>query len=556
MASLITPPKTPGVYISEPDSFPPSIVGVDTAVPAFIGYTEKAIHKSKSVLNTPVQIGSMAEYSKIFGGGLPLSYYLTTAAPKASDAAVGSVSLDGGLTTYTLAEMGEARFNLYNSLRLFYANGGGACYVVSCGAYFNGAATPVATPIAYADLKNGLDAVANLVGPTMLVIPDAVLLDQNQAGASPPVHSDYNDTIIAMLQQCSKKQDRVAIIDVWMDRTQPASAFDPQTVIHTTSAFRNGLSGAEPTALRYGMAYFPNVVTSVVQASDVGVQNLDTSSANLATLVTALTNAASAAYPPTAGAADPRATTIITTYIPALGKTVADGTPRSGPQPWPMTNTELTDAFIATIPAFQQLIDLITASQNVLPPSGAMAGLYTENDAARGVWNAPANVGINQVVAPFILINDDQQADMNVPVEGLAFNAIRSFVNRGTLVWGARTLDSNSNDWRYIQVRRAMIYVEQSVKQALNQMVFAPNDAQTWVTVTSMIETFLHGMWSAGGLMGAAPAQAYNVQCGLGSTMTGDDILNGIMVVQVVLQMIHPAEFIELTFKQEMQGVA
>jgi len=149
-------------------------------------------------------------------------------------------------------------------------------------------------------------------------------------------------------------------------------------------------------------------------------------------------------------------------------------------------------------------------------------------------------------------VNDEQQGELNVPVQGIAVNAIRTFQGRGNLVWGARTLDSLSNDWRYIQVRRTMIFIEQSVKQALESMVFRPNTAQTWVTVTSMIESFLHGVWAAGGLMGSAPEQAYRVQAGLGSTMTPDDVLNGVMRVQIVLQMVHPAEFIELTFKQQM----
>jgi phage tail sheath protein FI len=141
-----------------------------------------------------------------------------------------------------------------------------------------------------------------------------------------------------------------------------------------------------------------------------------------------------------------------------------------------------------------------------------------------------------------------------MPIDGLAVNAIRSFVGRGTLVWGARTLDGNSNDWRYIQVRRALIYIEQSVELALNKFVFEPNVAQTWVTVSSMISSFLRGVWSAGGLMGATPQEAFTVQCGLGSTMTAQDVLEGRMLVQIMLQMVRPAEFIVLTFKQQMQG--
>ena len=85
-------------------------------------------------------------------------------------------------------------------------------------------------------------------------------------------------------------------------------------------------------------------------------------------------------------------------------------------------------------------------------------------------------------------------------------------------MWGARTLDGNSNDFRYIQVRRTLIYIEQSVKLALDQFVFAANDGNTWVTVKSMISNFLQGLWSQGGLMGATASEAYSVEVGLGST--------------------------------------
>jgi Bacteriophage tail sheath protein len=188
-------------------------------------------------------------------------------------------------------------------------------------------------------------------------------------------------------------------------------------------------------------------------------------------------------------------------------------------------------------------------------PSAAMAGVYTQNDMMRGVWNAPANVGLVAVNAPTIYISAAMQDDLNMPIKGLAINAIRDFVGRGTLVWGARTLDGNSNDWRYIQVRRALIYIEQSVELALNKFVFEPNVAQTWVTVTSMIGSFLRGMWQAGGLMGASPAEAFTVQCSLGSTMTAQDVLAGKMIVQIKLQMVHSPEFIVLTFQQLMQAM-
>ena len=96
----------------------------------------------------------------------------------------------------------------------------------------------------------------------------------------------------------------------------------------------------------------------------------------------------------------------------------------------------------------------------------------------------------------------------------------------------------------------------ESIKTALAQFVFAPNDGKTWVTVVSMVSNFLQWLWAQGGLMGDKASDAFTVQCGLGSTMTGQDILDGYMIVSVTLQMIRPAEFIELTFKQQMQGAA
>ena len=148
----------------------------------------------------------MAEYAAIFGGPYLEKYYLVAkdTDPK-PNRKIGTVSMDG-VTSYDVVEIGLTNFNLYNSLRLFFANGGGECFIVSCGTYDAGG---TATNIQFQDLKDGLDALANVVGPTILVIPDAVLLDEQSA---------YNDLVVAMLQQCLKKQDRVAVLDVWVDR--------------------------------------------------------------------------------------------------------------------------------------------------------------------------------------------------------------------------------------------------------------------------------------------------------------------------------------------------
>ena len=190
---------------------------------------------------------------------------------------------------------------------------------------------------------------------------------------------------------------------------------------------------------------------------------------------------------------------------------------------------------------------------NLLPPSAAMAGIYTMVDHSRGVWKAPANVSVSRADKPSRNITDNEQADLNMPMNGKAINALRAFPGEGIKVWGARTLDGNSQDWRYINVRRTMSFLEISVKNAARAYVFEPNDANTWINMKCMIENFLRSVWKRGGLAGSTPEEAYEVHVGLGDTMTADDILEGILRITVLVAVSRPAEFIEITFQQQMQ---
>lgn len=187
-----------------------------------------------------------------------------------------------------------------------------------------------------------------------------------------------------------------------------------------------------------------------------------------------------------------------------------------------------------------------------IPPSGMLAGVWAANDESKGVWIAPADVELLGVQRPEVVLTDSQSGDLNAPLDGKAFNALRLFTDRGTLVWGARTLDANSNDNRYIPTVRTLIYIEQSLKTVFEQFVFAENDAQTWAAVVAAFSDFLTTLWQEGGLMGDKASDAFTVQCGLGTTMTPQDILNGYMIAQVTVALIRPAEFVVLTFKQQM----
>jgi uncharacterized protein len=310
-------------------------------------------------------------------------------------------------------------------------------------------------------------------------------------------------------------QSRFAIFDL-------VNQLPTQSTAEVVGSFREKIGTSD---LKYGAAYYPWLKTAVVQPSEVNFENLD-DAVDLATVLPATEEAAQG---------------IIKNFKAIKSPTDSD-------------KLNYHQALKATSPSYNHIMTEIRNRLNELPPSAAMAGLYTAVDSTRGVWKSPANVSVNMVNAPTVNVSHEQQEDLNVDVRaGKSINVIRPFPGIGTLVWGARTLDGNSQDWRYINVRRTLIMIEQSLKLAARAYVFEPNDANTWITVKCMMINFLTNLWKQGALAGAAPEQSFDVQIGLGSTMTPNDILDGRMLVTVKVAIVRPAEFIVITFQQQMQ---
>jgi len=189
-----------------------------------------------------------------------------------------------------------------------------------------------------------------------------------------------------------------------------------------------------------------------------------------------------------------------------------------------------------------------------LPASAAIAGVYASVDRDRGVWKAPANVSLNGVIEPLTKITATEQQNLNVHAGGgKSINAIRSFTGKGILVWGARTLAGNDNEWRYVSVRRLFNMIEDSCSKASAFAVFEPNDPTTWLKVQSMLDSYLYGLWQQGALVGPTAKAAYFVKVGLGSTMTNQDVLEGRMIVEIGVAAVRPAEFILLRFSHKLQ---
>jgi phage tail sheath protein FI len=464
--------RTPDVYVEEISVFPPSVAEVETAIPAFIGYTEKAMkNAANDLILKPTKIYSLKEYETYYGY------------PEDDDIAVTVVdSSAGGFAVSSFTEP-TVKYLMYYSVKIFFDNGGGKCYIISVGTYQTTPAIDLAgdsgsNPATMYGLQDGLNALALEDEPTLIVIPEAVNLSA----------TDYQTLVQAVLTQCNTLRDRFAIFDLYTGGT----ALDS-----TSLSTNRGYFGSNH--LKYGAVYYPFIKTTMNFYVNEGETNVDV------------------------------------TY---------GSNPAADLSTFRTSNTALYNFVKNTLREyFVQL-----------PPSAAVAGVYAATDTNRGVWKAPANVSLANVIEPVIRLDNARQDDLNVDATtGKSINAIRAFSGKGTLVWGARTLAGNDNEWRYVPVRRFFNMVEESVKKSTYWAVFEPNDANTWVKVRGMIENYLMQKWREGALAGATPKDAFFVKCGLGITMTAQDILEGRMNVEIGMAVVRPAEFIILKFSHKMQ---
>jgi len=499
--------KTPGVYIVEKSAFPNSVVEVATAVPAFIGHTEKAVDGNQSLLNKPWRITSMAEFHTFFGGAPFPEFSINELSGDDQDVP----DLVFNKKKYQLKRV-KGKYLLYYSMQLFYANGGGPCYIVSLGDY--------KTCISPGLMIAGIEELIREREPTMVVIPETALLPDADTCANVQV---------AMLGHCgSKMKNRIAILDIYEGYKDRKDLSGDRIL-----GFRDKIG---INFLDFGTAYYPWVNTSIIQNNDLSYLNIFNKEVLQSVLTEELVSEGKETDERRKAESRAKIEEIVKDNLSDIEKSL------------------LNKNLVAISPAFNSMIHAMKEKLNLMPPGAAMAGIYTMVDKTRGVWNAPANVSLNTVVSPAVKITNEDQEELNVPLNGKSVNAIRTFISEGTLVWGARTLDGNSPDWRYINVRRTVIMLEESIKIAASAFVFEPNVANTWVTLKSMISDFLTGIWKRGGLAGASPQDAFSVHVGLGETMTARDILEGIMRTTVLAAISRPAEFIEITFEQHMQN--
>ena len=643
--------KTPGVYIEEITTLPASVAQVETAIPVFIGHTQFALENGVAITE-PKRLTSLAEYKKLYGEG-----------PAVADLEVNvtaSFAVESVLKT-----AGKSFYYMYDSIRLYFDNGGGDCYILSVGDY-----TVLPTK---ALIKAGLTKVEKYDEPTLIVMPDAATLSA----------ADLHSLQVSVLQQCAKLQDRFGVFDL---KETPASA---------TNDWANGVEEFRKRIgmnnLKYGAAYTPwvqamydryipsaaltlkkggaaitlndlpgsdspSVTTAILKKEEtaasaanvkavldampapnqpvqkqyrtlmaktlatptkenftavlahllemikpfgdwvkaggakelqgnlrLSVQStIDTSVVDaLKTLInyhktasaggnTALTDAVGTTYDAIKTALGVThnaenddalfgsATTLATKAAASQSKidtlfSLLNDAIESAKSAANVAVQSADDTLYNVFPAYKSLVDAVNGKLSWLPPSGAIVGVYAATDRDRGVWKAPANVSLSNVNDVSYKIDSGEQERLNVDVTaGKSINAIRPFTGKGILVWGARTLAGNDNEWRYVSVRRFYNMVEESVQKSTSWVVFEPNDAGTWVRAKAMVENYLTGLWRVGALMGAKPEQAFFVNVGLGTTMTGVDVLEGRMIIEIGMAAVRPAEFIILRFSHIM----
>ncbi len=503
--------KTPGVYIEEINHFPSSIVPVPTDIPVFIGYTEKAELDGKSLLRVPVSVSSILEYQSRFGGEFRPIFAVSNA-----------TSID---------RLPNNELYCYDALLLFYVHGGGTCYILSVGTYETVAKEGILAKHFSGDANNAdvFTILEKESEPSIVLIPDLPAISKSAAG-------DFYTLYQNMLAHCAKMQSRFAILDV------PQSAGG--NLVSDIANFRHSIG---KYALSYGAAYYP-WLNNLQYNTDVGINFTQFSGATKTSLAALLPE-------PIAILSDEKKTLplpLLYSYQYDQLMAKEDSLEKENAKRYADIKY-FHSVFMAASPTYKLIISKLTAQVNLLPPAGAIAGVFAAVDNQRGVWKAPSNVSL-QVNSASIKINNYDRESMNIDAtEGKSINAIREFAGKGVLVWGGRTLAGNDNEWRYVSVRRTMIMIETSVQLAMRSFIFEPNDANTRARVQAMIENFMNALWRQGALAGAKPEQAFSVQTGLNKTMTALDILEGRLIVEVLIAVVRPAEFIAVRLTQIQQ---
>jgi phage tail sheath protein FI len=545
---------SPGVYVEEVDRGPKPIEGVGTAMAAFVGFTEKAemVRKINGevvveiLLNKPQLVTNWTQFAERYGDFVPGAY-------------------------------------LPQAVYGYFMNGGSRCYVVSIRTFpkaeavlMNTQGKPALTvrarqagteamkmrvriedvPLLPAAKKEGKEAKESKDGDDASSAPaapaggapDFTLIFERQLsdGSWFPLET-LKEVKFQTVKEGSKTVTQVAyknnilpkfaVLEVMGDRSaaelMPKAQEQPLTIdkkflpATTTSEFqgdvtqRSGVGGLEVLD-DVTMLCVPDLMT-IMPGEKLNLEQVKA------------------------------VQTMMIGHCERMGDRVAildcppDMTPQEIKQ-WRMDVTGFDSSYAAMYYPWIQIMDQATNQPIAIPPCGHLAGLWARSDNTRGVHKAPANEVVQGAIGLGFQVTKGEQDTLNP----IGVNCIRSFPGRGIRVWGARTLSSNPS-WRYINVRRLFNYVEKSIENGTQWVVFEPNDRRLWARVRRDAVAFLKTVWRDGALFGSTPEEAFYVKC--------DDELNppesrdlGRLVIEIGMAPVKPAEFVIFRISQWAAG--
>lgn len=495
---------SPGVYVEEVEAGSRPIEGVGTAVAAFVGFA------AKGPFHDPILCTNWGQYSQTFG------------------------------------EFEEDCY-LAHAVYGYFLNGGGSCYVIRVGGSGGGQAQQPSAILG----RYRVSAKAIGDAPISVEVTD-------------PGEAAGEDRFTLVVKQGEREVERFTNVTVKKGRENVVSTVSEQSrlitleQVETQGAATRPASGTvalrEPTAV----AAFP---AGAIAPDEYVGNSADRTGFGGLEAIDEVTMVACpdlmSAYQ--RGAIDAEgvktAQLAIIAHCELMGDRVAildplPGLNASQAKDWRMVGAGYDSKYATLYYPWIKVFDAAAGANRFVPPSGHMAGVWARSDATRGVHKAPANEVVRGAVEPQVQLTRFEQELLNP----IGVNCIRAFPGRGVRVWGARTLSSDPA-WRYLNVRRLFNYLEESILNGTQWVVFEPNDEALWARIRRTISAFLVNTWRGGALFGQIPDEAFYVKCDR-ETNPAESIDAGLVVCEIGVAPVKPAEFVVFRLAQVSGGTS
>ncbi|MEU9704471.1 phage tail sheath subtilisin-like domain-containing protein [Streptomyces sp. NPDC047981] len=512
---------TPGVYVEETSSGIKPIEGVGTATAAFVGFTQKG------PFNEPVLVTSWTQFTNVFGDFVPGAY-------------------------------------LPQAVYGYFLNGGGNAYIVSLGA----GVTPQKPP---AELEASPPPRAELAGvggarPSLTVGLRAEGASANGGPVSVEVEdaTDSGDDLFKLVVRRDGKVEEV--YDNVSTKKGPANVLTAvkQSPLITLEEIKGAALARPAKGAKAALAPVrpANVPAEAQPEISPGLYVGDTAARTGLSGLEAIDDITMVSVPDLMaayqqGVIDAEGVKAVQLELIAHCELMGDRVAILDPLPdlnaqqvreWRQEYSNFDSKYAGLYWPWVKVMNPLDKKAEFIPPSGHVAGVWSRNDDTRGVHKAPANEIMRGVLSPALAITKGEQAILNP----IGVNCLRAFPGQGVRIWGARTLSSDP-EWRYLNVRRLFNYVEKSLLDGTNWVVFEPNDPYLWEGVRRTVTVFLTRVWRSGALFGRSPSEAFFVRCNEENNPP-ENRDAGILTIDIGIAPVKPAEFVIFRLSQYSQG--